>query len=155
MTYIEVLCALMILSIIGTFLMQLFPQALLTNHRLIQRETLIRISSYVNDYLHNWTEFSPTSKVVPFDYYTDGLELELSGDKRVNQLQFMEPLLTTDNENVISDYYKVSMKFYETASFNRAVVNVRIWYDSNANDTYDSDENSLSYSTILVEKRTE
>lgn len=153
-TYIETLIALTILAIIGTYLFPLFPKAIMVNQHLKKKEQLVSLAYYIKDYVNNWTEFLPSTKIVPFDFYMEGNELELSGDYRINHLQFIEPLMNNANF-VISDYYKASIQFFETTSANRAIVKVNVWYDTNKDDIADSTEQQVSFATILIEKRIE
>lgn len=152
-SYVEAVIAISILAIVGSTLLPMIPQAIQLTSQIRQREILGLITTYVSEYVTQWADFSPTAKMVPFDFYSDGSELELSGDLRVNHLQFLEPMLTSANLDTISDYYKASIKFYETASVNRAVLKVRVWYDENLNDVVDPKENVVDYTTILIEKR--
>jgi hypothetical protein len=137
---------------LGTTIAPLFPKAASATSYLNQRAQLVLIADYIGNYMSNWSEFSPTAKMVPFEFYADNSEFELSGDRRVNQLQFIDPLLA-GGQKVISNYYKTSIKFWETNVLNRAVINVKVWYDSNLNDVIDPGENMVSFSTILIEKR--
>lgn len=151
-SYLEALISMFIFSLIAVSVFPLMMNALTIHNKLQQKDQLIAISNYVGDYIHNWDDFDPSSKIVPFDFYSDGSELELSGDYQVNHLQFIDPLLSSSNESIISDYYKASIQFYETASVNRAVIKVKIWFDDNMDNIAQSTENSVNFTTILIEK---
>lgn len=149
---IEAMFAISMVGILGISCLPLFPM-LLKNIRSTQIYTrLYSIGDYVGDYVHQWADFSPISKAVPLTSYSDGEELELSGETRVNRLLWAQ--FPTTKTTYLTDHYKTSITFWETTTRqNSAVVTVIVWYDENLNNSADETEPSFEFSTIVTEKR--
>lgn len=149
---IEAMFAISMVGILGISFLPLFPM-LLKNIRSTQIYTrLYSIGDYVGDYVHQWADFSPISKAVPLTSYSDGEELELSGETRVNRLLWAQ--FPTTKTTYLTDHYKTSITFWETTTRqNSAVVTVIVWYDENLNNSADETEPSFEFSTIVTEKR--
>ena len=110
------------------------------------------ITDYVGQYLFRWAALSSDKKPLPFSYYlsSEGKEFDITGDKRVNSMAWAQPLMSQNN--FMSDEYKVSITFWETATRTKsAVVKVIVWYDENLDGILDATERRMSFSTMLTE----
>ena len=148
--YIEVLIALTLLSILGSSILPIYSRFPSDVRKLSTRYKLHVMSVYVSNYIFRWAGFTPESKPVPFEFYQDGFELELSGEKRINRLLWAAPLLT--ETDFISDAYKTSIQFFETDRNNSAVVKVVVWEDRNLDNIINENEEQFNYSMIVTEK---
>ena len=127
-----------------------FPGMLDKLAKINRYSQLVHESEYVGSYLFRWADFSPAAKALSLKNYSEGSELELSQETRINRLLWAEPLVT--GLGAISDEYKASIQFWETTHGNRAVVRVKVWYDANLNNEIDVTEPVVSFSTIVSEK---
>jgi hypothetical protein len=154
--YLETVVALFILTVMGTSLLPALPQLLRQSREAKVRANLVFLANYVGNYVVRWSAFAPDDKPIAFESYTEGVELESflgeDNDYRVNRLFWADPLVADNPE--IDNNYKVSIRFFETTDrVDSAVINIRLWYDENANDEIDTDEKQLTFSTMLTEKR--
>ena len=150
--YIETVIALAMLGIISTSLLPLIPRLLKATNIIKKRSELILITEYAGEYLNRWANFSPLIKHKSINFFSDGQELELTNELRVNQLPWAEPLTT--EPTAISDHYKASITFWDTVTRNNsAIIKVLVWYDQNNDDTCSPTENSYGFTTIITEKR--
>ena len=149
--YVEVMVALSMVGIIATSFMPLLPQLLQQTQQMTRYSRLESISEYCGSYLFRWVDLSRSSKLVPFAFFRDDDELEITGEHRVNHLLWaVPPQLTT---TYLTDHYKVSLVFKDTiARTNSAGIILTTWYDNDLNDVLDEGELSMSFSTIISEK---
>ena len=103
--------------------------------------------------MFRWAHF--TDKQVALDFYSDGDEFEISGEKRVNRLRWASEL---NHSQSISDFYKTSITLWETEDREdhsgktiSAVVKIIVWYDSDLDNTIDLNEATFSFSTTIVD----
>lgn len=131
--------------------MPLYPKLMKDVKAHNDRAKLLNVAQYVGEYIERWGDFLPESKPLPLESYTEGQELELSEEHRVNRFLWAEPLVT--GQGSLSDEYKASIRFWETSRVGSAVVQVKVWYDANLNDAVDANENTITFTTVLLEKR--
>lgn len=148
--FLEAIFALGLLLLITASLGTVYPQLIQSLAKAERYSKLVQIAEYTGSYLFRWADFSPASKALLLKNYRDGSELELSEETRVNRLLWADPLVS--GSEAIPDEYKASIQFWETTHSDRAVVNVRIWYDKNLDNAIDPSEISLSFSTVVTEK---
>ncbi|MFT5170283.1 MAG: type II secretory pathway pseudopilin PulG [Candidatus Marinamargulisbacteria bacterium] len=149
--YIEILIAITLLSFLGSAILPIYTRFPRDIKTLVVRTRLSGMAEYVSEYLFRWANFDPASKPVPFEFYQDDFELELSGEKRINRLLWAQSLLT--ETSYITDEYKASITFHETARLNSAVVKVVVWFDDNLDNVVGIGEPRQSFSVVLTEKR--
>jgi len=148
---LETLLSLFILTLIGSSLLHLLPKILEDVRLLRIQGQLSTLADYVGNYVVRWSDFSPLAKAQSIEAYADGDELELTGENRINRLLWADPLTTT--ENLVTDEFKVEIKFYETVTRNNsAVIRIELWYDQNLDNVIDPDERTFSFSTVVSEK---
>jgi hypothetical protein len=148
--YMEVMMSVGLMAIVATYLMPLYPGMVRSASQTAVRSHLLSYADYVGSYIFRWANFSTLSKPLPLAAYTDDMELELSGETRINRLLWAEPLVSGDS--AISDQYRASIRLWETNAVKRAVIRVVVWYDTNKNEALDLDEESVTFSTIVAEK---
>jgi hypothetical protein len=149
--YIEMLVSIVILGVISASVMPLYVRVLSTTTNLEKLTNLTDLTQYVGNYVFSWAAFSPESKPLPLELYGDGEELELSLERRINQLLWAEPIISSLNR--ITDHYKASIRFFETSRNASALVRVQLWYDDDLDNILDDSEKNFSFSTIVTEKR--
>ena len=146
--------SLVLVGIIGTFFLPLFPSLLQRTTELNQYSKLESIAEYCGSYVFRWVNFSRAAKVVPFSYYKENDELELSGENRVNKLIWATPPSLQDT--YLSDHYKVSITFKDTIKrTTSAGIRINVWYDKNLNSLQDETEPNILFYTIIAEKESQ
>ena len=152
--YIEIMISLVLIGIIATFFLPLFPVLIQRTMYLNRYARLESIAEYSGSYLFRWVNFSRAAKVVPFHYYQEGYQLELSGETRVNKLIWASPPELKDT--YLTDHYKVSITFHDTSQrTTSAGIKVHVWYDENLNSIVDAREQSVVFFTIIAEKESQ
>ena len=150
--FVEIMVALLMVGLIATSFLPLLSKLLNRTQVLKQYSHLESIAEYCGSYIFRWANFSNTAKVVPFNYYEDNAELEVSGEKRVNKLLWATPPHLSDT--YLTDHYKVSITFKDTTNrSNSAGIVVVVWYDENLNTILDNNEMKISFSTIITHKK--
>lgn len=146
-TYIEVVIAVSLITIIAGLMAEKLPSFLSNISGMRTQSKLIMLSDYVGNYVERWAGFDPnTAKAKLISDYSDGDEIE--SERRINRLLWADPLT-----NTVANEYKVSMKLQEVSSRNdSAVVQIIVWYDQNLDDVVDSTERKVQFSTIVTEK---
>ena len=142
--YVEIMVSLIIVGVIGTSFMPVLPTLLKKTQTVIRLSRLHEISQYVGNYIFQWASFEPESRLIPFYFYNNGSELEISGEKRVNKLLWAQP---PNLEDVfLTDFYKVSIIFQNMSTEkNRATLNVVVWYDEDLDNSLNNAELSISF----------
>lgn len=149
--YIEIMISILLIGIISTFFLPLFPSLLQRSMQLNQYSRLESIADYCGNYVFRWVNFSREAKVVPFSFYKEDDELELSGEKRVNKLLWASPPSLKDT--YLTDHYKVSITFKDTLNrTSSAGIKINAWYDTNLNSLHDESEPNILFYTIIAEK---
>lgn len=154
-SFAEALVATFFMAIIGSELMTIYPQVLKTTNQLNHKFRLLAMAEYSGEYATRWANFTPeTKKFRRFQDYTDGDQLELTGDFRINRFQFNDPLNIAEltDDVPLGDEYKASIRFFEHLG-DRAVLQFRVWYDENLNNLIDTTEYQFVFSTVVTEKR--
>jgi type II secretory pathway pseudopilin PulG len=152
--YIEIMISLVLVGIIGTFFLPLFPSLIQRSAQLNKQARLESIAEYCGSYVFRWANFSRAAKVVPFSYYQENDELELSGETRVNKLLWASPPSLQDT--YLTDHYKASITFHDTLNrTTSAGIRIHVWYDENLNSLHDETEANILFYTIIAEKESQ
>jgi len=152
---IESMMAVTVMAIVSVSLMPMVIQLSRTSDSAKIYTKMAVISDYVGQYLFRWAAFPPDKKPLPLSYYMEeeGKEFDITGDKRINSMPWIQPLLSKDD--FIEDEYKVSITFWETATRTQsAVVKVVVWYDENLDGVLNVGERQMKFSTTLSESQT-
>lgn len=134
----------------ATSMLPTFPRLLVASSEIRTNTRLLMAMEYAINYLARWQDFDPYAKPLGLASYNEGDELELSGENRLNRLQWADELTTNGN---FDDTYKVRFEIHEPDHQNRAVVRIVTWQDTNLDDSVQATENAISASTVIVEKR--
>lgn len=152
-SYLEAVISIGIVAILSTYFLPVFPKVVQDTQSIILYSKLNTIAEYVGNYMFRWAHF--TDKQVALDFYSDGDEFEISGEKRVNRLRWASEL---NHSQSISDFYKTSITLWETEDREdhsgktiSAVVKIIVWYDSDLDNTIDLNEATFSFSTTIVD----
>ena len=152
--YVEIMISLVLIGIIGTFFLPLFPSLIQRSAQLNRYSRLESIAEYCGSYVFRWVNFSRAAKVVPFNYYQENDELELSGETRVNKLLWASPPSLKDT--YLTDHYKVSITFHDTINRSTSAgIKINVWYDKNLNSLHDETEENIMFYTIISEKESQ
>ena len=149
--YLETIISLSILSIVVGALLPLHIKTLKVTRELEETTKLAYLANYVGNYIFRWVSFDPKSKPLQLDEYQEFQNLELSDERRINQLLWTDPI--TSELNNITDHYKTLITFHNTVRENSAIIKVKVWYDTNLNNDIDTDEIMYTFSTIVTEKK--
>ncbi|RAP29289.1 hypothetical protein DID78_03950 [Candidatus Marinamargulisbacteria bacterium SCGC AG-343-D04] len=149
--YVEIMISLMMVGVIATSFLPLLPELLKKTRHMNRVARLESITQYCGSYLFRWVNYSRKSKLIPFSFFKENDELELTGEHRVNRLLWALP--PEFKEDYLSDHYKVSIAFKDTV--NRSIsagIHTVVWYDENLNNVLDNNELNISFSTVITEK---
>ena len=150
-TILEALISLSILTVVIVSLFPVFIKMINFSPKLNQNLTLIKLLDYTGHYLVRWSDLDLSRKPLFINDYQEGDELEISKETRIKNLIWAQPFI--DQNNDITEHYKVSIRLYERHRNNSAVFQVKVWYDDNLDNTIDPSESMFTFSTVLTEKQ--